>query len=191
VESRYIGDDCGDCENALGLSDEELQMRDVAKLNIADERQLSMTPETDVRNFKSKETERPILDEEGIWMRAESPVMCCYKVCRLDVSTNGLPGRRIEHWGHRHGLQSSFLRYNRQVFCWIDSWIGLGVADVDGFNDGFTENAVIGLDVDVAENKGIRPRLEAAANSIATELATETSAGLAFAFSDETNPFFT
>lgn len=182
VESRYVGNDCGELENALGLSEDELAARQVVRLNIGDDSVLGMTPETDVHKFQSCVADVPVMDREGVWMRGASPVMCCYKVCRLEVSTKGLPGRRVERWGHRHGLQAAFIRYNRQVLCWIDSWLGLSVADVDGLNDGLRESA---------QTTGIRPRLEAAATTFATEIAAESSAGLAFAFSDETNPFFT
>lgn len=100
-------------------------------------------------------------------------MMCCYKVARLDVSANGLPGRRIEMWGMRHGVQKMFIHYNRQVVCWMDAWLGLGIGDVDGFGETWRERGCV----------------EKAA-AVVTEIAAESSAGLAFAFSDETNPFF-
>lgn len=183
IESRYMADDNGSEVNALRLGKKELSEREVVKLDIASEEHLRMTPDTDVRAFRSTKTPRPALDEDGVWMRSGMPMMCCYRVARLDVSTKGLPGSRIESWGQKHGLQFAFLRYNRQVLCWMDSWLGLGIGDVDGLNDGFREAT------------RTRPRtrtrpIEVAATTIATELAAESSAGLAFSFSDETNPFF-
>lgn len=178
IESRYIANDTGDTDNALKLCEKELESREVVNLNIASDELLNMTPETDVRQFQSKKHVHPMLDEAGAWIRSASPMMCCYRVARLDVCTKGLPGSRIEGWGHRHGLQAAFLHYNRQVFCWMDSWFGLRVSDVDGFHDG------------VREKGSLKKKIEAAATSIATEIAGESSAGLAFAFSDETNPFF-
>lgn len=136
-----------------------------------------MTPETNVQLFESKKTALRKLDPGGTWIREGSPTMCCYRVARLDVSTKGLPGPRIETWGHRHGLQASFLHYNRQVFCWMDAWLGLSIGDVDGLGDG------------PKEKKGLMSGIEAAATTIATELTTESSAGLVFSSSDETNPF--
>ncbi len=52
--------------------------------------------------------------------------MCCYKVCRIDV-----PQPRIEQWCQRL-VQSSFVRYNRQAFLYMDSWIGLRLSDIPG-----------------------------------------------------------
>lgn len=169
-------------ENALHLQGEDLTSREVVILNIASEKHLRMTPETDVRFSNSIKSDCPVLDEEGIWMRKGSPMVHCYKVCRLDFSAKGLPGARVESWGHKHGLQAAFLRYNRQVFCWMDAWLGLKISDVDGFNDGFLE----------AGREQQRPGkpLKEAVTAMATEIAAETSAGLAFSFSDETNPFF-
>lgn len=100
--------------------------------------------------------------------------MCCYKVARLEVSQRGLLGARIERWGQRHALQQAFLHYNRQALCWMEHWIGLGIADVDGFGGA---SAVDG---------GMSGEGAAA---VATEIATESNVGLAFSFSDETNPF--
>lgn len=181
IESQYVQENRWQ-ENALRLKDEELASREVVVLNIASEKHLRMTPDTDVRAFESKKGDRPVLDEDGVWMRQGSPMVHCYKVCRLDISAKSLPGSRIESWGHKHGLEASFLRYNRQVFCWMDSWLGLKINDVDGFDDNFLE----------ARHEQQRPGkpMKEAVTAMATEIAAESSAGLAFAFSDETNPFF-
>lgn len=178
IETRYVGNDTGVRENALGLSDEELEQREVVDLNIGSEELLRMTPETDVRELHSTKADCVALDAGGMWIRKTSPIMCSYRVARLGISSRALPGSRIEKWGHRNGLQTAFLRYNRQVFCWMDCWLGLDVSDVDGLND------------NAKEKRGFRSKMEAAASSLATEIAAESSAGLAFAFSDESNPFF-
>lgn len=144
-----------------------------------------MPNDYDVQTFQSEKTGRAVLDSAGVWIRDSNPLMCCYKVCRLHVSTRGLPASRIERWGHLHGLQTAFLRVHRQQLCWIDSWFGLRVGDVDGINDGqgHVSNAT-------------RPQLASAviveqvAATAASELAAEASAALAFSISDETNPFF-
>lgn len=175
--------DKGEQNNALGLKKDELDQRGIVNLNIASEDHLRMTKETNVLEFQSKKSRRPALDAEGIWVREGDPIMCCYKVCRLHVSKPGLPGSQIEKWGHKHGLQTAFLRFHRQQFCWIDSWLGLRMADVDGLNDGVD-------DTSPRKITGIRPKLESAATMLATEISAESSAGLAFSFSDETNPFF-
>lgn len=180
IESRYVADDRGAKDNALALSAGELAQREVVQLDIASDEHLRRTPETDVRSFRSAKSERPVLGNDGLWIRQGSPVMCCYKVARLDCSAKGLPGARIERWGHKNGLQAAFIHYNRQVLCWMDAWLDLDIADVDGFHEGLADEA-----------RPRRRKRAEAATTIATEIAAETSAGLAFSFSDETNPFFT
>lgn len=186
IESRYVADDNGSQENALSLSEEELKQREIVNLNIASEEFLHMTPETNVVNFKSQSLVRPRLDAEGLWMNNSTPIMCCYRVARINMSAKGLPGSRIEQWGHRSAMTAAFLHYNRQVICWMDSWYGLDVSSVDG-SSGATRSAL----TNKCSRHGLRPRIEAAATALATEIAAESSAGLAFSFSDETNPFVT
>lgn len=178
IESRYVANDDGSQANALSLSEDDLLRREVVNLNIASEEHLRLTPETNVQVYKSEKANLPDLDPGGAWIQSTGPIMCCYRVARLGVSTKGLPGPSMENWGHRHGLQAAFLHYNRQVLCWMDSWFGLNIADVDGFGEKARQIV-----------PRLRPRLEAAATTLATEIAAETSAGLAFSFSDETNPF--
>lgn len=147
-------------------------------VNIASEREVNMTPETDVRRFRSKLSTRPILDEAGMWMRQSQPLMHCYRVCRFDFRAQGWPRGRIERWGQRHGVEAAFVRYNRQVLCWMDCWLGLKIGDVDG------------LGAAVAGNRRAAGVGEAGVGGGGNEGARECSAGLAFACSDETNPFF-
>lgn len=173
-------------ENALKLSEEELAHREVVDLNIASEEHLKMTAETNVAKFESRVSKRSRLDAQGEWIAQGSPVMCCYKVVRFDVSAKGMPARRIEQWGHRNAMQAAFVHYNRQVLCWMDQWYGLDISAVDGLCGKRGELGAI------SERKhGLRPRIEAAATVLATELAAESTAGLAFFFADQTNPFIT
>lgn len=165
------------------MDEKELNERQVVDLNIASESYLKMAEDANVRDFRSKGIALPTLDPDGVWIREAQPVMCCYKVCRLHVSAIGLPASRIEEWGHRHGLITAFLRFHRQQLCWIDSWHGLQIGDVDGFNDGFQTGQ---------HSRGsFRSPMKAVTNALTTEVAAESVAGLAFVMSDETNPFVT
>lgn len=186
IESRYIGNDRGGIENALKLSEEELGQREVVDLNIASEEHLNMTAETNVVEFESKVSKRSRLDAQGDWITQGSPMMCCYKVVRFDVSAKGLPGRRIEQWGHRNAMQAAFVHYNRQVLCWMDHWHGMDMGAVDGLGGRSAQRSAV-----VDRKSVLGPRIEAAATVLATELAAESTAGLAFSFADQTNPFTT
>lgn len=178
--------DRGKLENPFKLDADQIEDRELIVLNIANEEQGRMTKETNIRKVNLQKFDGSIPDERGEWFEEnENEMMCSYKLCRLDVSTKGLPGKQIERWGHRHGLQHAFMRFNRRVFCLMDSWLGLELRDSDTIFD----NAKESLD-NVGNKRGLRPILEATATNIATELAAESSAGLAFSISDETNPFF-
>lgn len=179
IESTYVQEGHEFQHNAFNVDERELDLRQVVTLNIASDQQLHMPLDADVRKFRPKSTSRPILDEDGIWMRTAHPIMHCYKLCRFDFNVKGMPGRRIEKWGHKHGLEYAFLRFNRQVFCWMDSWFGLDIADVDN----------LAIARPKTHHRGPIKPIKKAVAAITTEIAAETSAGLAFAISDETNPF--
>lgn len=183
IESRYVADDNGTEKNALNLDETELNQRQVVNVNIASDYFMKMSDDANVREFRSTKVTLPILDADGVWIREGNPVMCCYKVCRLHVSGIGLPSSRMEEWGHRHGLLTAFLRFHRQQLCWIDSWTGLRIGDVDGFNDSHQQAQKL--------QGAFHSSIKAAASVLATEVSSESIAGLAFAKSDETNPFVT
>jgi Phosphatidylinositol transfer protein len=168
IESRYLADR-GETQNALNLSTDELAERQVIMLDIASEDKLRMAADADVREFRSAKCGRGAL-VSGVWTREHDPIMCCYKVCRLNISAP-----RIETFAQRY-LQNSFIRYNRQAFVWIDSWFSLGLADIPG-----------------ALPK-TRMQLESAQVVVATELSTDVplDVGAAtdlFDSSDHSNPF--
>jgi Phosphatidylinositol transfer protein len=172
IESRYLAD-CGETKNALELSDDELDARRVVTLDIASEEQLGMSADADVSKFQSSRANRGAL-QAGVWMRNADPVMCCYKVCRVDVSQS-----KIEQWGQRL-IQSSFIHYNRQALVWMDSWLGLSHDDVSGVSG-------TGLPAACAPFPPEKTR-----TMVATEIATE-ALGLAsltaFAHADASDPF--
>jgi hypothetical protein len=134
IDSRYLADDRGGTENALGLGVDELQVRSVVKLDIASEDEVRMPADADVSaRF------RPALAPErgglvpGEWTGPEVdagrdgvPMMCCYKVCRLHIAQP-----RVEMAVQRM-VRNSIIRYNRQAFVWMDSWLGRGLDDVPG-----------------------------------------------------------
>lgn len=194
IESKYIGNDKGDYNNALNLSDDDLSTRQVVHLNIASEEHLKFTSGTNVRELNSKKKESiPVMDEDGVWIREGDPIMCCYKVAKLHVNKKlGLPAAKIEQWGHKHGLQLSFLRFHRKQLCWIDSWSHLNVSDVDGMNDGVCHSNTSKSLKDKITDTGkiIRDNVDCAlsTNGI-TSSEYQHHVNNIFAFSDESNPF--
>ncbi|CAN8071024.1 unnamed protein product [Agarophyton chilense] len=182
VQSRYVGNDAGGLENALGLSPSELQQRQVVHVNLGSEEHVKMTSDTDVVRFESKQAGRGELDATGQWMQRDTPIMCCYKLVRLNVSIPSLPSARVEEWCHRHALLRAFVHYNRQALCWMDQWYGLDASSVYELHEPTCATAV--------------PLPPPPISALATDLAADGRAladalALTFAAADDTNPFVT
>jgi len=62
-----------------------------------------------------------------------TPMMCAYKLVTVEFKWFGLQGR-VEKF-----IQSSerrlFTKFHRQLFCWIDDWHGLTMADIRQIED--------------------------------------------------------
>nr|XP_042703513.1 phosphatidylinositol transfer protein alpha isoform-like [Chrysemys picta bellii] len=58
----------------------------------------------------------------------ESPHMCAYKLVTVNFRWWGLQGR-MEKFIHKQE-QRLFTNFNRQVFCWLDKWVDLSMADI-------------------------------------------------------------
>lgn len=152
IESRYLSDR-GGTENALALGEKDLAVRNIVTLDIAAEDCLRMSSDADVRGFWSKKAGRGELIA-GIWTRTSDPVMCSYKVCRLDIAQP-----RLEAWGQRF-LQNSFIQYNRHVFVWMDSWFGLRLRDIPGALPMPPEKTRTMVATELAAEFGVCPALE-------------------------------
>mmetsp|Transcript_6335 Transcript_6335/g.11436 ORF Transcript_6335/g.11436 Transcript_6335/m.11436 type:complete len:280 (+) Transcript_6335:505-1344(+) len=127
VETMHL-DDNGHNPNANNLSPEELKVRHVEMLNIADKANgVAMVKGEDPTVFHSKKTGRGPLDKNFAYN--SQPIMCAYKVVRLNFKVFGLQ-KKVEDWGHRYGIRNPFIHYHRKLFCWIDEWYGLTLEDI-------------------------------------------------------------
>ncbi|MFH4973470.1 hypothetical protein AB6A40_000179 [Gnathostoma spinigerum] len=133
VTSMHLNDN-GGTENALNLTEKELEQREVIILNIYDDDNLKpseISDETNPRIFTSKRTGRGPL-EEG-WEKTTTPVMCCYKVVSLQIRIFGLQTimERIMHQQYPR----IFTKFNRETFCWIDNWYDMTMDDIRSLED--------------------------------------------------------
>lgn len=127
VETMHA-DDRGTQENAVNLPAEELAKRKVDYLNIAcEDSSVPMKKGEDPTKFLSVKTGRGHL--KRTFMEDHDPIMTCYKVVKLRFKVFGLQSR-VESWGHLYGIQNPFLEYHRKIFCWIDEWYGMTIADI-------------------------------------------------------------
>uniref|UniRef100_A0A8C6U0E9 Phosphatidylinositol transfer protein cytoplasmic 1 n=1 Tax=Neogobius melanostomus TaxID=47308 RepID=A0A8C6U0E9_9GOBI len=74
----------------------------------------------DLRYFKSKKTERGLL-QEG-WIDTQDPIMCSYKLVTVKFEVWGLQ-TRVEQFVHKV-IRDVLLLGHRQAFAWVDEWIG-------------------------------------------------------------------
>ncbi|EME29343.1 phosphatidylinositol transfer protein [Galdieria sulphuraria] len=130
VDSLHVQDK-GTMDNALGLTEAELSKRKVEFLNIASDEVKAVKGE-DPTKFHSEKTGRGPLAPD--WYEHTEPVMCCYKVCKLQFKKWGLQ-TKVEQWGQYYGLRNTFMKYHRKLFCWIDEWYGLTVEDIRRMED--------------------------------------------------------
>jgi len=134
IETRHAADR-GEQENIHNLSDKELKNREVEILDIAAPLEKDYKEEEDPAKFHSEKTGRGPL-EEG-WMKDHDPIMCAYKLVTVEFKWWGLQ-TKVENF--MMGLESGiFLKFHRQVFCWIDEWYGMSMEQVRMYEDELKE----------------------------------------------------
>uniref|UniRef100_A0A8B9KLU5 Phosphatidylinositol transfer protein membrane associated 2 n=1 Tax=Astyanax mexicanus TaxID=7994 RepID=A0A8B9KLU5_ASTMX len=121
---------------------------DVFNLSLAERRQRTLDPidivkdpippheykaEEDPRIYRSIKTSRgPLNDdwiEEFVKDPSKSPVMCAYKLCKVEFRYWGMQSK-IERFIHDVGLRKVMVRAHRQAWCWQDEWYGLTMEDI-------------------------------------------------------------
>ncbi|KAK6014486.1 phosphatidylinositol transfer protein [Ostertagia ostertagi] len=137
IETMHLPDR-GDTENAHGLPPEELSRREVVHIDIADDNEYlhagDINPSTCPSTFVSSKTGRRIWKKNfsgpltGGWMETVDPVMCAYKLVTVHFKWFGLQ-KMVESYTHTQ-YPRLFSKFHREVFCWIDNWYGLTMADI-------------------------------------------------------------
>lgn len=134
IETIHLPDR-GTTQNAHNLSAEDLAKREVIDLDIASDTSYLTTndikPETTPSRFKSLKTGRgPLV---GNWKETMEPVMCAYKLVKVHFKWFGLT-KIVENYAHRQ-YPRLFTKFHREVFCWMDNWYGLTMADIREIED--------------------------------------------------------
>ncbi|XP_033748217.1 cytoplasmic phosphatidylinositol transfer protein 1-like [Pecten maximus] len=127
IETKYK-DDNGCTENVLGLSDEDMEVREIEHIDIAYDNMADKhyKEAEDPTLFLSKKTGRGKLKKE--WKVSEEPMMCSYKAVKVKFEVWGLQ-TKVESFTHR-SVRDILLLGHRQAFCWIDEWIDMTVEDI-------------------------------------------------------------
>jgi len=120
--------DAGTQQNAHNLTQKQLIERKVVVIDIANDPVPSgdYKEDQDPSKFKSLKTGRGPLTED--WQSQTSPVMCAYKLVTCEFKWWGLQ-TRVEKF-IIDAEQRIFTNFHRQVFCWIDRWHGMTMADI-------------------------------------------------------------
>jgi len=126
-ETMHLADR-GETENAHRLTEDELKKREVIYIDIANDpvRSGDYKADEDPTKFKSEKSGRGPLT--GRWKDTTTPVMCAYKLVRCEFIWFGLQGR-VEKF-IMNGERRIFTNFHRQVFCWMDKWLGMTMEEI-------------------------------------------------------------
>lgn len=133
IESLHLPD-AGDQQNVHELPPEKLKNREVVNIDIANDPlpAADYKPETDPTKFKSSKTGRgPLVGPS--WKNDVTPVMTCYKLVTAEFKWFGLQSK-VENVIQK-SERRLFTIFHRQVFCSMDDWYGMTMADIRAIED--------------------------------------------------------
>jgi len=132
IESMHHSDK-GEHENALGLDAKTRKNVKVDRIDIAVDAvdPKDYKPEEDPSKVKSEKTGRGPL-EKG-WQEKQDPIMTAYKLVTVEFAVFGFQ-TKVEDFIMKFeaGL---FLKFHKQVFCWMDEWYGMTIEDVRAYEE--------------------------------------------------------
>lgn len=133
IETMHVQDD-GNQENVHQLSPEELKLREVIRIDIADPpvNSADYRESEDPTKFHSEKTGRgPLV--RGRWQNEVAPIMTAYKLVRTEFKWFGL--QTIVENMIQKTERRLFHTFHRQVFCWMDRWHGMTMEDIRALED--------------------------------------------------------
>jgi len=132
IETMCVPEDRGDKDNVHELSAEQLKMRKVERIDIANDPIPSGDPNVPGRTQITK-ADPPIGPLSGNWRETVTPVMTVYKLITLE----------FKWWGVQTKVESLimsqeemlFNRLHRQIYCWMNTWHGMTLEDIRALED--------------------------------------------------------
>ena len=129
--------DMGTFENVHQLDEQTLKNVEVVPIDIANKDEVApedYKPEEDPALFHSTKTGRgPLSPEWKKELKSECPHMCAYKLVTVKFRWWGLQ-TKVENFIHKQDKRI-FTNFHRQLFCWIDRWVGLSMDDIRKMED--------------------------------------------------------
>lgn len=134
VRTLFFDEDSGVKENAHNLTASELAERKVFNLNIAEQDQTDKEyqKEYDPALCKSEKSGRGPLAKDWV-EKSEPPVMCCYKLVRVDFKVWGLQGKTENLVAQSQ--KKLFLKTHGQVFAQLDNYFDMKMSDIREMED--------------------------------------------------------
>ncbi|KAL0965742.1 hypothetical protein UPYG_G00285120 [Umbra pygmaea] len=126
--------DMGTLENVHDLDGPTWKTVEVVPIDIADKDAVAHAdykPEEDPALFKSTKTGRGPLSADwtnDLMNKPDCPKMCAYKLVTVKFKWWGLQ-TKVENFIHKQEKRI-FTNFHRQLFCWIDNWVELTMADI-------------------------------------------------------------
>ncbi|XP_032517542.2 cytoplasmic phosphatidylinositol transfer protein 1 [Danaus plexippus] len=150
IQTRYE-DNNGTTENCLGLTPEELELREVDFIDIAfDEVKPHHYKESeDPKLFKSEKSGRGPLVEG--WRDNDKPVMCCYKVVHAKFEVWGLQTKVEEYV--QGAIRDILLLGHIQAFAWMDEWFNMTIEDVRSYEKEMQDKTNMKIKIALEENE--------------------------------------
>ncbi|CAG8470318.1 25167_t:CDS:10 [Racocetra persica] len=133
TETMHIDKSRGEVENALNISQDLLEKRQIVIVDIANDPvdKKDYQEDLDPTLFHSEKTGRGPL--KGDWIKTVTPVMTCYKLVTVEFKWFGLQ-TKIEAF-IQDAMHSLFIKFHRQVFGWTDKWFGMTMEDIRVLED--------------------------------------------------------
>jgi len=150
IESQHHSDS-GQVENALDLSESDLKIRKIEYIDIisplADKKMYKKEEDPKLVKLKNKEI-GPL--SEG-WQKKAKDVVCCYKLVRCDCKIFGFQKKAEKYMLDFE--YTVFLRFHKQLFCWLDEWYGLSDTEIEKF----TKEMYDAMNTEITKNVKERP----------------------------------
>jgi len=128
VDTLHYDNDRGEQDNVHNLKGGDLKTRQVNRIDITTA--VPDCPE-DPTTFLSEKTGRGNL-QKG-WEKEMEPIMCAYKLIAVDFRYFGIQ-TKMENY--ILSFQDNIItKFHRQVFCWIDEWLGMSIDDIRAYED--------------------------------------------------------
>eukprot|EP00658_Telonema_sp_P-2_P042448 TRINITY_DN30481_c0_g1_i1.p1 TRINITY_DN30481_c0_g1~~TRINITY_DN30481_c0_g1_i1.p1 ORF type:complete len:640 (+),score=141.27 TRINITY_DN30481_c0_g1_i1:79-1998(+) len=133
VETMHLEDD-GCTENALVLEPKELEQRVVEWIDITKppNGEDGDSVPVDFSVWHSEKAGRGPL--AASWATTSAPVMCCYKLVRVNFSFFGFQSK-VEKVIHQRGMCDVFHRMHRLLLATLDEWFDMSLKEIQGYED--------------------------------------------------------